>query len=175
MYFPVRSSFWYDSLLGIGTNAATSCMSMYPPIFRAAEKREATRAGLDFLARELADPGVVVGMHPEGTRSKQPDPYALLPPEQSFGRVVLLARPTVIPVFVNGVGNSLVRECVSGIRGKAPKIIVAFGAPVDLSEFDGADPTRLRTQIAVGQRVLDAIGGLGRKEQALRARRSCFD
>ncbi len=169
MYFPVRSGFWYDSLLGIGTNAAATCMSMYPPIFRAPEKREETRAGLDFLANELRDRDVVVGMHPEGTRSKCADPYALLPPERSFGRVALLAKPVVVPVFVNGVGNSLVHECISGLRGTAPPIVVAFGAPVDLSDFAGAEPARLRAQIEIGQRVLDAIRELGVTERKFRA------
>ncbi len=169
MYFPVRSTFWYDSLLGIGTNAAATCMSMYPPIFRDSGKRDATRAGLDFLARELRDPSVIVGMHPEGTRSKLDDPYRLLPPEQSFGRVVLTARPIVLPVFVNGVGNSLLRECVSGLRGNAPPIVIAFGAPVDLSDFEGAAPTLLRAQLAAGQRVLDCIRELGATERAFRA------
>lgn len=169
MYFPVRSGFWYDSLLGVGVNAFASGMAMYPPIFRAAEKRETTRAGLDFLASQLREPGVLVGMHPEGTRSRGTDPYQLLGPEQSFGRVVLAANPVVLPVFVNGVGNSLLRECAEGLRGKAAPIVVAFGAPLDLSQFKAADPRRLRDQIAVGKHALGAIQALAAAERDYRS------
>ncbi len=169
MYFPVRSNFWYDSLFGIAMNALTSSMSMYPPIFRESQKRSVTLRGLDFLARELETPGVLAGMHPEGTRNRGLDPYALLPAEQSFGRVVLTAKPSVVPVFINGVGNSLSKECVEALRGRAQPIVVVFGAPLKLDEFAGCDPTRLRYQIEIGRRTLKAIEGLAAEERAYRA------
>jgi 1-acyl-sn-glycerol-3-phosphate acyltransferase len=108
-------------------------------------------------------------MHPEGTRSKSTDPYALLPAEQSFGRVVLRAKPQVVPVFVNGVGNSLARECLETLRGTASPIIVVFGAPLELDQFAELEPTRLRSQVEVGQRTLTAIRDLAAEERAYRA------
>lgn len=167
-YFPVRSGFWYDSLLGVFVNALASSYSMFPPIFRAAEKAKVTRTGLDFLARELNRSGTVVGMHPEGTRSKDADPYSLLPPERSFGRVVLNARANVLPVFINGIGNSLFAEACASLRKSSP-IFVVFGRPVDLSGFQESDPCRVRDQIAVGKTVLDAIAELGSMERSARA------
>lgn len=167
-YFPVRSGFWYDSFLGVVVNAVASSFSMFPPIFRSPEKAPVTRLGLDFLATELGRAGTVVGIHPEGTRSKQADPYSLLAPEQSFGRVVLSARPSVLPVFINGIGNSLLTETRASLRKSSP-IFVVFGAPVELAEFQSADPHRLRTQIAVGKKVLDAISALGAVEKASRS------
>jgi len=169
IYFPVRSGFFYDRPLGVALNGAMSAMAMYPPVFREGEKRDVTRAGLDFLAAELARPGTLVGIHPEGTRGKGDDPYELLPPEQGFGRVALLAKPIIIPVFINGMTNDLGRECLSTFRGTGAPIIIVFGDPVDLSDFAGADPTRLRAQIDVGRRTLDAIARLAAIEREVRA------
>lgn len=169
-FFPVRSQFWYDHPLGILTNAVASGLSMYPPVYRESEKRGVTRVGLDFLAAELQKCGTVVGIHPEGTRNKGDDPYALLPAEQGFGRVVLAAKPIVIPVFVNGMSNDFVRECRSTLDGSGPPIIIAFGEPVDFGELLDADPQRLRAQISVGRRVLELIGELAALEKAERSR-----
>jgi 1-acyl-sn-glycerol-3-phosphate acyltransferase len=160
LYFPVRSRFWYDNPLGLLINAVGAGMGMFPPVFRAGEKRPITRRGLDLLALRLSSPGTVVGMHPEGTRSRGADPYRLLPAEQSFGRVALLGKATVIPAFVCGLSNSLLREIARRKRDDA-KICVAFGPPVDLSDFYAADPERLRHQLAAGERVLSAIHALG--------------
>jgi 1-acyl-sn-glycerol-3-phosphate acyltransferase len=171
-FFPVRSAFWYDHPLGILTNLVASAMSMYPPVYRETEKRSVTRTGLDFLAAELQKRGTIVGIHPEGTRNKGDDPYALLPPEQGFGRVVLSAKPIVVPVFVNGMSNDFIAECRSTFDGTGPPIIIAFGAPVDFGELLAADRDRLRAQIAVGRRVLDEIAALSELERAERARLS---
>jgi 1-acyl-sn-glycerol-3-phosphate acyltransferase len=168
-FFPVRAAFWYDHPLGVLVNLSASMMSMYPPIYREPEKRGATRAGLDHLARELERPGTVVGIHPEGTRNKGTDPYALLPPEQGFGRVVLRAKPIVVPIFINGMTNAFVSECRSTLDGTGIPIIIVFGAPVKLGNLLDADPQRLRAQIAVGKKVLDEIGRLAQVERAVRA------
>lgn len=168
LFFPVRSTFFYERPLGVFVNALTCSMSMYPPIFRATEKREVTRAGLDFLAAELARPGTVVGIHPEGTRSKGDDPYELLPAEQGFGRVALQAKPIVIPIFINGMGNDLAVEARSTFDGTGPPIIIVFGDPVDLSDLADADPTRLRAQIEAGRKTLAAIAKLAEIEREVR-------
>lgn len=169
-YFPVRSTFFYERPLGVLVNAATSSMAMFPPVYRDPGRAALTRAGLDFLAEELKRPGTVVGIHPEGTRGRGPDPYELLPAEPGFGRVVLLARPIVVPVFVGGLANDFFEECASTLDGTGAPIILAFGSPVDLSEFDGADPHKLRAQVQAGRKVLGEIARLGEEERALRAR-----
>lgn len=156
MYFPVRSGFWYEHPLGVLVNGLGTGMSMFPPIFRPQQKRDITRRGLDWLAERLSEPGVVVGMHPEGTRSREPDPYTLLPAEQSFGRVALLSRATIVPAFVTGLSNSI-RSEVARRRERTALVDVAFGAPVSWGDFQGCDPLRLRNQLALGQHVLHAI------------------
>jgi 1-acyl-sn-glycerol-3-phosphate acyltransferase len=167
-FFPVRAAFWYDHPLGVLVNLVASAMSMYPPIYRETEKRGATRAGLDHLARELERHGTVAGIHPEGTRNKGPDPYALLPPEQGFGRVVLRAKPIVVPIFINGMTSNFVSECRSTLDGTGIPIIIVFGAPVEFGPLLDADPQRLRAQIAIGKKVLERIGRLARVERAVR-------
>ena len=150
------------------TDAMVSGMSMYPPIYREVEKRSVTRLGLDFLAAELQRPGTLVGIHPEGTRNKGDDPYDLLPAEQGFGRVVLSARPIVLPVFINGMANDFIHECRSTLDGSGMPIIMSFGPPVEFGEMLEADPQRLRAQVAIGRRVLEEIAALGSIERAER-------
>ena len=168
-FFPVRSAFWYDHVVGLTLNAVTAGMAMYPPVFREPHRRDVTRVGLDFLADELRQPATVVGIHPEGMRGTGPDPYELLPAEPGFGRVVLTANPVVVPVFINGLGNDFVAECWSTFRGTGAPIVIVFGDPVDTSEFAGADPRRLRAQVAVGRKVLAEIRELARVDALVRA------
>ncbi len=169
LYFPVRSEFFYERPLGVAVNVAMSFLSMYPPVFREPEKKAVTRLGLDFLAAELRRPGTVVGMHPEGTRGKGPDPYELLPPEPGFGRVVLEAQPIVIPAFIQGLGNDLWKECTGTFLRNGPPIFIVFGEPMDFRDLADRDPHRLRHQADVGRRVMDAIAALAEKERGLRA------
>ena len=165
MYFPVRSGFWYEHPLGVLVNGLGTGMSMFPPVFRPPHKRDITRRGLDWLAERLTEPGVVVGMHPEGTRSREADPYRLLPAEQSFGRVALMSRATIVPAFVTGLSNSLWSE-VARRDDSAAAVDVAFGAPVSWREFDDCDPSRLRNQLALGLHVLHAIQELAEQVRA---------
>lgn len=163
--FPVRSGFWYDGVPGALLNALLTGCAMYPPVFRPAEKRAVTRAGLDALAAELRRPGTVSGMHPEGTRGKGADRHALLPPEPSFGRLVLAARPNVVPVFVSGLGNSLPHEILGAVR-RTPPIRVWFGEPLDLPD-PATDVQRLRAQIEVSRAALAAIAALATADRRL--------
>lgn len=169
-FFPVRSNFFYDNPLGILVNFLASSCNMYPPIFRPRAKRGVTRASLDFLIEQLRSPETFVGIHPEGTRGRGPDPYELLPAEPGFGRVLLQSQAIVIPVFINGISDNLARETVYNYTGSGPPVIVAFGAPVDLSSLDGEDPRLLRNQIKAGRRVLADVARLAEEERDLRQR-----
>ena len=87
LQFPVRSNFFYDHPLGIVINAAIAGGAMYPPIFRQAERRQLNDEALDRMVEILQRPGSVLGMHPEGTRGKGPDPYQLLPAQPGVGKI----------------------------------------------------------------------------------------
>ncbi len=166
-YFPVRSEFFYDSPLGFFLNVALTSCTMFPPIFRPRDKRGVTRAGLNFLAQELQSPATLCGIHPEGTRGKGPDPYELLPAEPGFGRVVLQALPIVVPVFIGGLSNDIAREVRQNFGARDP-VIILFGDPVDLSDFDDEDPRLLRNQVKVGRRVLQDVAQLAEQEKQVR-------
>ena len=169
-FFPVRSDFFYDNPLGILVNFLASSCNMYPPIFRPRSKRGVTRACLDYLIEQLRSPETFAGIHPEGTRGKGPDPYQLLPAEPGFGRILLQSRAIVIPVFVNGISDNLAREAIHNYTGTGPPVIIAFGAPVDMSAFDEEDPRLLRNQVKAGRRVLEEVARLGEEERELRQR-----
>ncbi len=106
LYFPVRSNFFYDHPLGIAVNFFAAGGSMYPPIYRQTERRALNDEALATMVRFLQQPGSIVGMHPEGTRNKNPDPYTFLPAQPGVGKLALLAQPTVLPLFIHGLGNS---------------------------------------------------------------------
>jgi 1-acyl-sn-glycerol-3-phosphate acyltransferase len=167
--FPVRSTFFYDHPLGPVVNGVMSFFAMYPPIFR--EKRRATLnlASLDEVAGLLRRGGFFVGLHPEGTRKKDDDPYTLLPPQSGVGRLIRKARVTVVPVFINGLGNDLPKQIIDGIIGKGRLIHVVYGAPVDFGPLMDA-PESPRTYKRIAERCLEAITVLGQEEKAIRAR-----
>lgn len=165
--FPVKSTFFYDSPLGPVVNGAMSFFAMYPPIFRERRRAALNLASLDELGALLRRGGFFVGIHPEGTRNKEGEPYSLLPAQSGVGRVIRKARVPVIPVFVNGLGNDLVAQVRGGILGNGPPIHVVFGAPIDFGGLldDAESP---RTYRRVAERCIEVITDLGREEKALR-------
>lgn len=168
IFFPVRANFFYEGPLGLFVNMVMAAFAMYPPIFRQESKK-----GMNFysLARavELArTPNALLGFHPEGTRGKGPDPYALLPAQPGVGQIIYEARPTVLPVFVNGLGNDLPRQILGNFTGKGAPVWVVFGKPLDLSIFYERG-NRLRTHKEIADHVVAEIVRLGERERALRA------
>ncbi|HTM21537.1 MAG TPA: 1-acyl-sn-glycerol-3-phosphate acyltransferase, partial [Kofleriaceae bacterium] len=105
LFFPVRSNFFYESPLGVFVNLLIGAGTMYPPVFRDPAKSELTKEGVGRVIEFLQKPGTLVGVHPEGTRGKGPDPYELLPAQPGVGQLIRRARPTVLPVWVNGLSN----------------------------------------------------------------------
>jgi len=166
--FPVRSTFFYDHPLGPVVNGVMSFFAMYPPIFREKRRAALNLASLDELAVLLRRGGFFVGVHPEGTRKKDDDPYTLLPPQSGVGRLIRKARVPVVPVFINGLGNDLPRQIVQGITGKGRAIHVVYGSPVDFGGLlDAAESPRTYKRIA--ERCIEVITELGQEEKAIRA------
>jgi 1-acyl-sn-glycerol-3-phosphate acyltransferase len=167
--FPVRSAFFYDHPLGPLVNGAMSFFAMYPPIFRERRRAALNLASLDEVAALLRRGGFFVGLHPEGTRKKDDDPYTLLPPQSGVGRLIHQARVAVIPVFVNGLGNDLARQVVGGLSGRGDPIHIVFGGPIDFGPLLGERPVP-KTYQTVAALCLEAIEKLGQEERALRER-----
>jgi 1-acyl-sn-glycerol-3-phosphate acyltransferase len=168
LYFPVRAEFFYDHALGLTVNGLMSAWSMYPPVLRQPERSHFNDYSTARLCELLQEPGTLVGFHPEGTRNKTDDPYTLLPAYPGVGQLIHRARPTVVPAFVLGLGNDFVRQIRGNFDGTGRRIIVVFGAPLDLGAHLAA-PARLRTAMAIARDVRAAITQLGERERALRA------
>jgi 1-acyl-sn-glycerol-3-phosphate acyltransferase len=170
LMFPVRSQFFYDTPLGFAVNGAMSIFAMYPPVFRDRDRVALNRASVDEVIGRLLAGGAFVGLHPEGKRSQSPDPYTLLPARPGVGRIIQATkgRATVVPVFVNGLGNDVVELVAGNYRKTGTPVTIVFGAPVTFGDLlDGAPSTELH--LAIAERALDAVRALGTEERAFRA------
>lgn len=167
LYFPVRAKFFYDSPLGWLVNLIMGWWAMYPPFFR--EQNEAEKRTFDkFSVRELtrlctSGRGHVIGFHPEGKRNLSEDPYSFLPAQPGIGKVILEARPQVIPVFIAGLSNQLARQIMGNWTG-GEKVRIWLGEQVDLSEFYGKRDS-LRTHKQIADHLLERIAELGERDR----------
>jgi 1-acyl-sn-glycerol-3-phosphate acyltransferase len=164
--FPVRATFFYESPLGLGICMAMSGGSMFPPFFRAAEKKAFNKQSLSVLIGLLQRPGQLVGFHPEGTRNKSGDPYALLPAQPGAGELALKSRPLVVPAFITGLSNSVAAELRQGLFG-GRKVVAVFGEPIDVSQFPAE--TRLAHHKKCADLFNERILTLAEEEKAVRA------
>jgi len=168
MLFPVRSNFFYDRPLGFAVNGVMSFFAMYPPIFRERARAPLNLAGIDEVAWLARRGGAFIGMHPEGTRNKDGDPYEFLPAQSGIGRIIRQADVEVIPVFVNGLVNDIVEQVTSNAKKKGVPIVVVFGKPIDFGGLLQENPSpRLYKRIA--DRSIDAIRELSKEEREIRA------
>jgi 1-acyl-sn-glycerol-3-phosphate acyltransferase len=167
--FPVRANFFYDKRLGFFVNGVMSFFAMYPPVFRERSRAALNLASLDEVTRLLERGGAFVGLHPEGTRNKTSDPYTLLPAQSGVGRVIQASRATVIPVFINGLGNDIVRQVASNFTKTGAPVNVVFGAPIDFGDMLDAAPSP-RNHRKISEKCVETIAALGEEERALRSR-----
>jgi 1-acyl-sn-glycerol-3-phosphate acyltransferase len=168
--FPVRSKFFYDNPLGLLVNGIMSFFAMYPPLFRERKKALMNPLALEELAFLLRRGGMFAGIHPEGTRKRDDDPYTFLPAQRGVGKVIQDSRVPVIPVFINGLLNDLPKQVRSNFDRTGQDIFVVFGKPVEFGDLldQGKSP---KVHQAISDRVMQAVGELGREEQRLRAAR----
>jgi 1-acyl-sn-glycerol-3-phosphate acyltransferase len=172
MFFPVRSNFFYEKPLGVFVNLLIGAGTMYPPVFRDPAKAELTKEGVNRVIELLQQPGTFVGVHPEGTRGKGPDPYELLPAQPGVGQIVLQAKPIVIPLFINGLPkddaiSGTMENYSRGIRQRNPCILV-FGRPVDYSALSVQKP-RAALYKKCSDLIMEEIRKLGERERDIRA------
>ena len=155
IYFPVRSRFFYDNPIGVLINFVMGGFAMFPPVFRAKEKKDFNRYAIDRIVFELDRAGVTIGFHPEGTRNKSPDPYNLLPGKSGIGEVILRAKQAqTVPVFIIGMGNRYIVELFRNIFSPSSHPIhVRYGKPLKFSS-NADDAT------TVTNKVMQAIANL---------------
>jgi 1-acyl-sn-glycerol-3-phosphate acyltransferase len=166
LFFPVRGRFFYESPLGMLVNFLMGWWSMYPPIFAANEKRLFDKYSIRRLA-ELCHSGSgnVIGFHPEGTRNKDADPYSFLRAQPGVGKLIKDAAPQVVPVFIAGLSNRLMKQVLGNWTGGEP-IRVHFGPPLDLSEFM-AKKDHVRTYKEIADYTMQKITELGEADRAM--------
>lgn len=168
--FPVRSNFFYDSLTGFFVNGVMSFFAMYPPLFRDKKRAVLNALGLDELAQLLLEGGTLVGIHPEGRRNQDGDPYELLPAQSGVGRLIHAARGVpVVPVFTNGLlPKNLPRQIISNFDGSGVPIHSVFGSPIDFGSLRD-EPASPRVFAKLAEHCLAEVRKLGQEEKALRA------
>jgi 1-acyl-sn-glycerol-3-phosphate acyltransferase len=171
IYFPVRSNFFYEHPVGFAVNLLIGGGALYPPIFRDAAKADLNKDALDRMTRLLDQPGALIGVHPEGTRGKGPDPYKLLPAQPGVGQIVLKARPLVVPVFINGLSNSYAEDIRANYRRDVRRdspVIIVYGDPLDYGDLAAQRP-RAALYKRTADRIQQAISALGPREREIRA------
>lgn len=175
MFFPVRSTFFYDHPLGPFVNVAMSGMRMFPPIMRAREggnPRDRERASFNLFSvarsiEELGVPGTIMGLHPEGTRNKGDDPYSFLPAQSGVGKIALGApHAHVVPIFIYGMSSSLGTEFKRNWTAPSDHVIdVMFGPEIDLADLR-ASTAKAASLKRAANRSLDAIKALAEVHRA---------
>jgi 1-acyl-sn-glycerol-3-phosphate acyltransferase len=164
--FPVRANFFYEGPLGLLTCMSMSGGSMFPPFFRATEKKVFNKYSLGVLIDMLKKPGQLIGFHPEGTRSKTDDPYTLLPAQPGAGELAIKAQPVVVPAFITGLSNSVWKELRAGLFG-GRTVVAVFGEPIALPEVPAE--TRLTHHKRCADMFTERIAALAEEEKPLRA------
>jgi 1-acyl-sn-glycerol-3-phosphate acyltransferase len=163
IFFPVRSTFFYDRPLGPLVNLVFDAFAMFPPILRDRERAAWNAYAMARCLAELDVPGTSIGMHPEGTRGRGPDPFALLPPKPGVGQLVLESSPEVkvMPAFVLGLGNGVAGEVRKNLLApRAHPVHVRIGAPIDFSDLRATDRGTAQ-RLAAAERCMAAIAALG--------------
>ena len=166
LFFPVRAKFFYDSLLGVAVNFLAGWWSMYPPIFGENEKRVFDKYSMRRLTEVCrSGSGTVVGFHPEGKRNFDPNPYSYLRAQPGVGKLIKDAAPQVVPVFIAGLGNKILRQINANWNG-GELVRIHFGAPLDLSEFL-AKKDHVRTYKEISDFIMLKIAELGEQDRAM--------
>ena len=140
---------------------------MYPPFFRE-DKEERKRKFDKYSLRRLIQicavgKANIIGFHPEGKRNLNDNPYEFLRAQPGIGKVILEARPQVIPVFIAGLGNHLPKQILGNWTG-GEKVRIHFGSEIDLSEFYG-QRNSLRTHKKIADFLMEKISELGEDDK----------
>jgi 1-acyl-sn-glycerol-3-phosphate acyltransferase len=157
--------------MGVVINAMIAGGAMYPPIYRQAERRALNDDALDRMVGILRTPGNILGMHPEGTRGKGPDPYELLPAQPGVGKIALIGKPVVVPAFILGLGNDIVADVRLNFSKHARRdhaVITVFGRPIDYADLCAEKP-RPTLYKKTADRFMAEIKRLGVRQKELRA------
>ena len=169
IFFPVRSTFFYTTWIGIPFCFFMGGYAMFPPIFRGNPKRIFNQYALKRIKLELQTQGCIIGFHPEGTRNKDPDPHSLLPPKKGVGEVLnTTPESIVVPVYIKGITNNLIREFFCNwFKASQSPIDVYFGEPPNLDHLF-TEKQLGTTHQNIAQACMASIQTLATEHQKLR-------
>jgi 1-acyl-sn-glycerol-3-phosphate acyltransferase len=167
LFFPVRAKFFYDNPVGWFVNLVMGWWSMYPPFFREEKeikKRTFDKYSLERLIQICSEgDGNMIGFHPEGKRNLNEDPYDFLRAQPGVGKVIMEARPQVIPVFIAGLGNDLPRQIMGNWTG-GEKVRIWFGKEIDFGEML-EERNSVRTHKKIADFSMEKIGELAEMDR----------
>lgn len=164
--FPVRAEFFFTSWLGLLVNFLMSFLSMYPPLYRKRQHLPLNPASLTELGALLRHRQLFLGLHPEGARKLDDDPYTFLPARAGVGRVIHEARVRVVPVFIRGLQNNIWQQVKGNFTGRGEPIRIVYGAPIDFGPLLEEEGTK-KIHMAIAERCMEEIGRLGEEERLL--------
>lgn len=166
LYFPVVGQYYYQSLAGVAINQFLANWSMFPPLFALPTHQASDRYALEILVELCArGAGNILGIHPEGGRNLDPDPYSYLRFQPGTGKIIHAARPIVVPVFVAGLTNDLAELVRRNWEGGEP-IRLWFGEPIDLAR-ELSLPAKGSTYVAITNAVMERVKSLGEADRVL--------
>lgn len=169
LYFPIHGTYYYQSFGGMILNQLFAFWSMFPPLFADPAHTASDRYALELLSQLCAQGrGTILGIHPEGGRNRDPDPYSYMRFQPGTGKIIHSARPIVIPTFIAGLENHVGRQILRNWTG-GERVRVWFGEPVDLREhyaLAGKGSTYKRITDDVMARVIE----LGHKDREWQGR-----
>lgn len=169
LYFPVVGQYYYQSLVGLALNQFFAFWSMFPPLFALPTHGASDRYALDLLVELCSQgPGHILGIHPEGGRNRDPDPYSFMRFQPGTGKIIHAARPIVIPTFIAGLENDIAQQVRRNWAGGEP-IRVWFDAPVALDEYL-ALPGKGSTYKQITDAVMARVKALAEADRAHFAR-----
>lgn len=169
LYFPVVGQYYYQSLVGLALNQFFAFWSMFPPLFALPTHGASDRYALDLLVELCSQgPGHILGIHPEGGRNRDPDPYSFMRFQPGTGKIIHAARPIVIPTFIAGLENDIAQQVRRNWAGGEP-IRVWFDAPVALDEYL-ALPGKGSTYKQITDAVMARVQALAEADRARFAR-----
>jgi 1-acyl-sn-glycerol-3-phosphate acyltransferase len=167
--FPVRSTFFFDSIFGGILNGIMSGFFMFPPVMRKSSKRIFNSYALERMTAEMERPGQQLGIHPEGTRGQSDNPYELLRPQPGVGAILVRSpQARVLPVFITGISNSMAAEFKRTWFGprKAYPIEVFFGPVVSFDDIREKGD-RVAVHMEAAQRSMSAVAELAEQHRAI--------
>ena len=167
LFFPVRAKFFYDRVLGWFVNLVMGWWSMYPPFFREAkdaEKRAFDKYSLERLI-QITRSGEhhVIGFHPEGRRNLSENEYEFLRAQPGVGKVIMEAKPQVIPVFIAGLGNDLPKQILGNWTG-GEKVRIWFGSEIEFGSLL-EERNSLRSHKKIADFLMERVAKLGEKDR----------